>query len=162
MPDEGSACVVGYWKLAFCLTIHQLLGQENCRNTQVKRVICVGWKRASLTREQKLDEVSFPLGGIGTGCIGLAGNGGCLQDPYVLKIDNRCHMFHGCWSAISLAVSKDGITFTRKPCANGKSYILDHQRGSIPRDPMVIQVGNLWFCYYIAQPNGKNCVYCLT
>ncbi|SFQ20046.1 hypothetical protein SAMN05444406_11740 [Caldicoprobacter faecalis] len=28
-----------------------------------------------LYTKERLNEISFPLGGIGTGCIGLAGNG---------------------------------------------------------------------------------------
>lgn len=38
--------------------------------------------------EQKTDEISFPLGGIGTGCIGLAGNGR-LIDWEILNKPNK-------------------------------------------------------------------------
>lgn len=87
---------------------------------------------------------------------------GGLQAPYVLKINNLYHMFYGCWDAISLAVSKDGITFKRKLNPEGKSIIFDHEKGSNPRDPMVIRVDDLWFCYYTAHPNNKGHDYCRT
>jgi len=87
---------------------------------------------------------------------------GGLQAPYVLKINNLYHMFYGCWDAISLATSEDGITFNRKLNADGNSIIFSHEKGSNPRDPIVIRVGNLWLCYYTAFPNGKGYDYCRT
>ncbi len=85
---------------------------------------------------------------------------GYLQAPYVLKIGHLYHMFYGCGNAISLATSKDGITFRRELNANGKSLIFNRERGS--RDPMIIRDGNLWRCYYTANPDGKGCVCCRT
>ena len=35
-----------------------------------------------------LNEISFPLGGIGTGCVGLAGNG-CLVDWEIFNRPNK-------------------------------------------------------------------------
>ena len=87
---------------------------------------------------------------------------GGLQAPYVLKINNLYHMFYGCWDAISVATSEDGVTFKRKLNAEGKSIIFDHEKDSNPRDPIVIQVDSLWFCYYTAFPNRKGRDYCRT
>ena len=36
-------------------------------------------------KEEKTREISFPLGGIGTGCVGLAGNGQLVD----MEIFNR-------------------------------------------------------------------------
>ena len=39
--------------------------------------------------KQKTKSISFPLGGIGTGCIGLAGNGE-LKDWEIFNRPNKC------------------------------------------------------------------------
>ncbi|MBS7262514.1 MAG: hypothetical protein KIG36_02780 [Eubacteriales bacterium] len=39
----------------------------------------------TIYRDAALEEISFPLGGIGTGCVGLAGNGSLVD----LEIWNR-------------------------------------------------------------------------
>jgi uncharacterized protein (DUF608 family) len=44
-------------------------------------------------RNEKIKNISFPLGGIGTGCIGLAGNGG-LVDWEIFNRQNK-NTFNG-------------------------------------------------------------------
>ena len=57
-----------------------------------------------------LNEISFPLGGIGTGSIGLAGNGRLIDweiynRPDKLSINGYTH--------IAVRVKKDGKTYSR-------------------------------------------------
>ena len=62
-----------------------------------------------LYKEEKLKNISFPLGGIGTGCIGLAGNGE-LKDWEIFNRPNKC--------------SKNGYShFAIKASYEGKSTV---------------------------------------
>ncbi len=57
-----------------------------------------------LYRGAKLSQISFPLGGVGTGCIGLAGNGR-LIDWEIFNRPNK-GSFNG-FSHFAIKVEKD-------------------------------------------------------
>ena len=57
-------------------------------------------------QNQKLKEISFPLGGIGTGSIGLAGNG-ALIDFEIFNRPNK-NSINGCTSFVIIAEYPDG------------------------------------------------------
>ena len=41
--------------------------------------------------DEKLEKISFPLGGIGTGCVGLAGNGALIDWEIFNRPNKRSH-----------------------------------------------------------------------
>ena len=51
-------------------------------------------KKRTVYTKESLREISFPLGGIGTGCIGLAGNGS-LTDWEIRVARNEIYARHG-------------------------------------------------------------------
>lgn len=85
-----------------------------------------------------------------------------LQAPHVLKIGSIYHMFYGDWEHICLAKSMDGKTFARQLTAEGKSGIFSEGLGNNTRDPMVLPIGDTYYCYYTAYPNRRGAVYCRT
>ncbi len=90
---------------------------------------------------------------------------GGLQAPYVFR-DNtgRFVMFYGSWEHICSADSPadDGKKFTRILDGQGKSTLFTEGIGDNTRDAMVMQVSNVWYCYYSAFPKGVGSVYCRT
>lgn len=87
---------------------------------------------------------------------------GGVQDPFVLKEESTYYMFYGDWEHISLAKSMDGKTFARQLMPNGVSGMFGEQIGSNTRDPMVIKIGDLYYCYYTAYPNHQGADYVRT
>lgn len=87
---------------------------------------------------------------------------GGLQAPYVLKIAGVYHMFYGDWENICLATGPDGKTFTRQLTGSGKTGMFTEGPGNNTRDPMVLPVDDLYYCYYTAYPNRQGAVYCRT
>ncbi len=85
---------------------------------------------------------------------------GGLQAPHVVKVGDVYHMFYGDWGNIGLATSGDGKTFTRRPNEKGLVGMFSEGTGANTRDPMVIRIGKLWYCYYTAYPGRKGAVYC--
>lgn len=85
---------------------------------------------------------------------------GGLQAPYVQKIYNIYHMFYGDWEHICLATGVDGKTFARQLNLNGRSGLFMEGAGANTRDPMVLRVGQSYYCYYTANPNQQGAVYC--
>ena len=81
---------------------------------------------------------------------------GGLQAPFVLKEGSDYVMFYGNWGNIALAKSKDGKTFARQLLADGKSGMFGEGEGNNTRDPMVLKIGKLYYCYYTAYPNGQG------
>jgi hypothetical protein len=72
---------------------------------------------------------------------------GGLQAPYVLKVDGLYYMFYGDWERICLATSHDGKKFERIKNERGQPNLF---AGPYPqtRDPMVVKIGGLYYCYY--------------
>lgn len=87
---------------------------------------------------------------------------GGLQAPFVLKENSTYYMFYGDWEHISLAKSVDGKTFARRLLPNGMSGMFGEEAGSNTRDPMVLKVGSLYYCYYTAYPNHQGTDYVRT
>jgi len=85
---------------------------------------------------------------------------GGLQAPHVVRIDGVYHLFYGDWEHICLATSEDGKSFTRRVNADGRTGMFTEGLGCNTRDPMVLQVGDAWHCYYTAFPEQKGAVYC--
>lgn len=87
---------------------------------------------------------------------------GGLQAPYVTAVDGRYYMFYGDWEHICLATGSDGKQFSRRLDADGRTGMFTEGKGNNTRDPMVIRIGDKWYCYYTAYPNDRGAVYCRT
>ncbi len=105
---------------------------------------------------------------------------GGLQAPFVLRFEDLYYMFYGSGFYIALATSRDGKAFQREAMAHGSGMFAEpmgiHEPRSgtyVPthaRDPMVLQGGDLFYCYYTAHPevdgdntkNNKESVYLRT
>jgi hypothetical protein len=86
---------------------------------------------------------------------------GGLQAPFVLGERDGYVMFYGGWDRICSAASNDGKKFQRLLDDNGKVTLFGEDGGNT-RDPMILEVGELWHCYYTAHPNDVGAVYCRT
>ena len=86
---------------------------------------------------------------------------GGLQAPYVFQHSGRFLMFYGGWDRICSATSTDGKRFERRLNAEGEVALFDEGSGNA-RDPMVIRIGAVWYCYYTAHPGNKGATYCRT
>jgi hypothetical protein len=90
---------------------------------------------------------------------------GGLQAPYVFRVGDLFYMFYGDWSHICVATSPDGKTFSRVIQTNGQSAIFGEpeiNERTNTRDPMVLKIGNTYYCYYSAYPGQKDSVFCRT
>jgi hypothetical protein len=87
---------------------------------------------------------------------------GGLQAPFVLKQGSDYNMFYGVWEHIALAKSKDGKTFARQLTRSGVSGMFGEEGGGNTRDPMVLKIGPLYYCYYTAGPNKLGADYVRT
>ena len=58
--------------------------------------------------------------------------------------------------------SRDGKTFARQLMPDGKSGMFGEGAGSNTRDPMVLKIGDLFYCYYTAYPNDRGADYVRT
>jgi hypothetical protein len=90
-----------------------------------------------------------------------------IFSPHVFKDGGVYRLFYGDWNAICHATSGDGKTFTRVIGSDGKTGMFDEGTGNYTRDPMVLKIGETYFCYYCANPDGgrgagKGVVYCRT
>lgn len=88
---------------------------------------------------------------------------GGLQAPFVRSINGTFHMFYGGWDTICLATSENGKDFVRKLNKEGKSVLFGPPEGfGNPRDPMVLQIGGRWHCYFTAHTRQEGAVFCRT
>ena len=85
---------------------------------------------------------------------------GGLQAPHVVKWRGRYIMAYGDWVHICFATSQDGKTFERVIQPKGKTGVFSEGLEANTRDPMLIRIGDLWYCYYTAFPHGKGYGYC--
>lgn len=84
------------------------------------------------------------------------------QAPHVIKVGNTYKMLYGDWENICLAESMDGKTFARQLVPNGRSGMFTEGPGNNTRDPMVLKIGNLFYCYYTAYPSRQGADYVRT
>jgi len=75
---------------------------------------------------------------------------GGLQAPHVIRLGETYHMFYGDWVNICHAISKDGKKFTRVIQQNGKTGMFNEGDGEHARDPMILRIGDRYYCYYTA------------
>ena len=87
---------------------------------------------------------------------------GLLQAPFVLKENSIYYMFYGAGGHIALARSMDGKTFARQLMPDGKSGMFGEDRGVSYRDPMVIKVGSLYYCYFTVSQNREGSIWVRT
>ena len=91
----------------------------------------------------------------------LGETAGGLQAPYVIKEQGKYYMFYGDWNNICLAVSDDGKTFERV-LRNGSPRLFGDLAEKNTRDPMIIKINDLWYCYYTAHPENDGAIYVRT
>ncbi|MBA7629224.1 hypothetical protein ES703_36722 [subsurface metagenome] len=86
---------------------------------------------------------------------------GGLQAPHVIKVDDIYYMFYGDWNRICLAKSDDGKHFTRVLNEKGQPDLFT---GPYPntRDPMVLVLGNTYYCYYTGHTTNEGADFCRT
>jgi hypothetical protein len=96
---------------------------------------------------------------------------GGLQAPYVIKENDLYYMFYGDWNRICLAVSKNGKDFDRVlRMEDGEPDLFTEDTGEPPRynharDPMVLKIGNTYYCYYTSHTSvlkEDGAAYCRT
>lgn len=117
------------------------------------------WEGAHLT-----DTNWKPMGIAMIADPGVGEEAGGLQAPFVLLDHDLYHLFYGDWNHICQATGKDGKTFTRLLNAQGKSGMFAESTdpGANTRDPMVLKIGDTFYCYYSAMPNQHGAVFCRT
>lgn len=87
---------------------------------------------------------------------------GGLQAPSVFWDGKMYRMVYGDWNNICSATNRDGRQFTRVLNAHGQSALFTEGAGNNTRDPEVINIGGVWYCYYNAYPGGVGCDFCRT
>lgn len=71
-------------------------------------------------------------------------------------------MFYGGWDDIAHATSTDGKMFTRV-LRDGRSGIFREPGDDAnTRDPMIIKIDGLYYCYYVASPGDHGAIYVRT
>ncbi|MBN2291974.1 MAG: family 43 glycosylhydrolase [Pirellulales bacterium] len=131
----------GTWQLWSCIR------NTNCGgHTRVFH----GWEGRNLT-----DKNWKPLGIMMEAKPELGESLGGLQAPYVIRRDGKYYMFYGDWCNICLATSRDGKKFHRQILDNGKTGMFNEGKGELARDPMVLQVGDKYHCYYTAHSSNS-------
>ena len=93
---------------------------------------------------------------------GLGETPGGLQSPFVATAGGLHYMLYGDWESICLATSADGKLFDRHRGPGNRPALFSEGTGANARDPMVIRIGGLYYCYYTAYPNQRGAVYCRT
>ncbi len=73
-------------------------------------------------------------------------------------------MVYGDWQRICLAVSTDGKTFTRVLNSRGQPDLFSGPYENT-RDPMMLKLGGLFYCYYMGHKQGasyQSAIFCRT
>ena len=144
----------GTWQLWSCIR-----GTKAAGHTR----LFYGWET------KNIQDTSWTPKGIVMEADTLAGEAqGGLQAPYVLKEANTYYMFYGDWNNICLAKSTDGKQFERVIDKNNSPALFSGPMHNT-RDPMVLKIGNTFYCYYSAhiEKNDpdipiKSAVFCKT
>ncbi|WP_197530267.1 ADP-ribosylglycohydrolase family protein [Bythopirellula polymerisocia] len=84
---------------------------------------------------------------------------GGLQAPFVLRKDGKYLMFYGDWVNICLAESDDGKTFHRMSLGGKGPQLFGEGEGKNARDAMLLNIDEMWHCYYSAMPNEKGAMF---
>ncbi len=117
------------------------------------------WEGAHLT-----DEHWKPMGIAMQADTALGESRGGLQAPYVFQTRGAYYMVYGDWKRICLARSDDGKTFVRVRNEKGEPALFFGPYEN-SRDPMVLEWGGLYFCYYMGHRREaayKSAVFCRT
>jgi sucrose-6-phosphate hydrolase SacC (GH32 family) len=83
----------------------------------------------------------------------------------VITVGDVYYMFYGDWANICLAKSRDGKKFERVLGAEGRPQLFTEDKPddrANTRDPMVLPIGDVYYCYYTAYPGRQGAVYCRT
>lgn len=89
---------------------------------------------------------------------------GGLQAPHVIRRGGVYYMLYGDWNRICLAQSEDGKTFRRVLNERGQPDLFSGPYGN-SRDPMVLEVGGLFHCYYMGHredADPQSAIFCRT
>jgi hypothetical protein len=129
----------GTWQLWSCIR-NTTAGGKNGKTRFFYR-----WQGKSLT-----DANWKPMGIAMEADASLGETPGGLQAPHVIKLGKTYLMFYGDWGNICQATSKDGKKFQRQIRDNGKTGMFNEGDGEHARDPMILQVGDRYHCYYTA------------
>jgi len=88
---------------------------------------------------------------------------GGLQAPYVSRVGSGYLMLYGDWQHIASATSTDGKRFERRLQGLGRvTGMFDENPHANTRDPMLIRIGDMYHCYYVATHDEVGGVYCRT
>jgi len=89
-----------------------------------------------------------------------------VQSPYCFKENGLYNMLYSDYNTpqICLMTSTDGKNFTRVLNKKGRVGLWEMSQTDQfhGRDPMVIKVGDLYYCYYTAHPDSDCAIYCRT
>jgi hypothetical protein len=89
---------------------------------------------------------------------------GGLQAPHVFMKNGLYYLVYGDWQRICLATSKDGKQFTRVLNQRGQPDLFSGPYEN-SRDPMMLKIGNLFYCYYMGHKQGaeyQSAIFCRT
>lgn len=131
----------GTWQLWSCIR-HTACGA----NTR----LFYGWQAGNLT-----DTAWTPLGIMMEADTTLGEAHGGLQAPQVIIKDGIYHMLYGGWNKICLATSRDGKHFERVINETGTPVLFSGPMHGT-RDPMVLQAGDKYHCYYTGHLNRDD------
>lgn len=133
----------GTWQLWSCIR-----GTKAGKHTR----LFYRWQAKSLT-----DKYWTPMGIAMMADTSVGETSGGLQAPYVFKTGDTYYMVYGDWNSICLAKSKDGKHFTRVLNEDGESALFSGPYNNT-RDPMVIKVNGLYYCYYMGHTNKDGTI----
>ena len=80
---------------------------------------------------------------------------GGLQAPFVTLDNGLYRMVYGDWHRICMQTSKDGKNFERIRNDHGEPALFEGPYYGT-RDPMLLKIGNLWYCYYAGNKEGEK------
>jgi hypothetical protein len=98
--------------------------------------------------KQLTDSDWMPMGIAMQADTSLGESKGGLQAPYVFREGDLYYMVYGDWQRICLATSNDGKTFERIRNRDGEPALFAGPYDN-SRDPMIIKVNGLYYCYYM-------------
>lgn len=115
------------------------------------------WEGADLTTpDWKPMGITFT----GDGTIGETVGG--MQAPFVIRVDGQYRMYYGDYRHICLATGTDGKHFEKQLLAHEMAGLFGEGPTALARDPMLIRVGPVWYCYYSAHPERGHGIWVRT
>lgn len=94
----------------------------------------------------------------------LGETAGGLQAPHVIRVGETFYMFYGDINRICLARSNDGKNFERVLNEKGQPDLFSGPYHH-SRDPMVMKIGHLYYCYYMGHAQERqpqSAIFCRT